>query len=272
VSGIIGPILCSLDQCVNGSMLNVAAVAHYAVPMSLVTRSQVVAAALTRTLFPRMSSVGPDEAHGLASRALLSLAYVYGAICAPAIILTPVFFKYWIGADFAAVAAPVAEILFFGAWINGLAFVPYGLLQSQGRPDVTGKFHAAEVLPFIAILWGLTSAYGITGAALAWNLRCAADPACLLWAARMPWNALLQSIVMPLFLLAGSHFVAMYVGPDLWVSLAAAGIAGLAGVILAIVVCKDVRDAISALAMRLPGLSHIKSSSLPVTERSETVK
>jgi O-antigen/teichoic acid export membrane protein len=272
VSGIISPILSSLDQFVIGSMLNVAAVAHYAVPMSLVTRSQVVAVALTRTLFPRMSSVGPDEAHSLASRALLSLAYVYGAICAPAIILAPVFFKYWIGADFAAVAAPVAEILFFGAWINGLAFVPYGLLQSQGRPDVTGKFHAAEVLPFIGILWGLTSAYGITGAALAWNLRCAADAACLLWAARMPWNALLQSIVMPLCLLAGSYFVAMYVGPNLWVSLAAAGVAGLAGVTLAIVVCKDLRDSILALAMRVPGLSHAKSSSLPVTERSETLK
>ena len=61
VSGIVIPILSSLDQFVIGSMLNVAAVAHYAVPMSLATRSQVVAGALTRTLFPRMSSVGPDE-------------------------------------------------------------------------------------------------------------------------------------------------------------------------------------------------------------------
>jgi O-antigen/teichoic acid export membrane protein len=210
-------------------------------------------------LLPLISSVGPHDAHSLASRALLSLAYVYAAICAPAIILSPVFFKYWIGADFAAVAAPVAEILFFGAWINGLAFVPYGLLQSQGRPDVTGKFHAAEVLPFIGILWGLTSAYGITGAALAWNLRCAADAACLQSRYGSSQRGPLQSLVMPLCLLAGSYFVAMYVGPNLWVSLAAAGVAGLAGVTLAIVVCKDLRDSISALAMRVPGLSHIKS-------------
>ena len=57
VSGIISPILSSLDQFVIGSVLNVAAVAHYAVPMNLVTRSQVFAGALSRTLFPRMSSV-----------------------------------------------------------------------------------------------------------------------------------------------------------------------------------------------------------------------
>ena len=74
-----------------GSVLNVAAVAHYAVPMNLVIRSQVFAGALSRTLFPRMSSVGQDEANRLASRALLSLAHGYSAICAPAIILTPVF-------------------------------------------------------------------------------------------------------------------------------------------------------------------------------------
>jgi len=272
VSGIISPILSSLDQFVIGSVLNVAAVAHYAVPMNLVTRSQVFAGALTRTLFPWMSSVGPDEAHSLASRALLSLAYSYGAICAPAIILTPVFFKYWIGADFAAVAAPVAEILFFGAWINGLAFVPYGLLQSQGRPDVIGKFHAAEVLPFIGILWGLTSAFGITGAALAWSLRCAADAACLLWAARMPGRALLQAIVLPLCLLAGSHFVAVNVGPNLWVSLAAGAVAGLAGVTLAIVVSKDLRDSISALALRVPGSHILSRPRSPLTGRPETLK
>ena len=131
-----------------------------------------------------MSSSSPVEARSLASRALTSLAYGYGAICAPAIILAPAFFRYWIGADFASVAAPVAEILFLGAWINGLAFVPYFLLQSQGRPDVTGKLHAAEVLPFVGVLWGLTSAFGIAGAAAAWSLRCAADAVCLFWAAR----------------------------------------------------------------------------------------
>jgi O-antigen/teichoic acid export membrane protein len=247
LSGIISPILVSLDQFVIGSLLNVAAVAHYAVPMNLVTRSQVFAGALTRTLFPRMSSVGPDEARGLASRALLSLAYGYGAICAPAIILTPIFFKYWIGPEFAAVATPVAEILFFGAWINGLAFVPFGLLQSQGRPDVTGKFHAAEVLPFIGILWGLTSAYGITGAALAWNLRCAADAACLFWAAGMPRRIMLVAIVPPLVLLSGSCFVARYIGQNLLFNLAAAVIAGLLAVLLALFISSELRAWISGL-------------------------
>lgn len=258
VSGVISPILTSLDQFLIGSVLNVAAVAHYAVPMNLVSRSQIFAGALTRTLFPRMSSVGPDEAGRLASRALVSLAYGYGAICAPAIILTPVFFKYWIGADFAAVAAPVAEILFFGAWINGLAFVPYGLLQSQGRPDITGKFHIAEVLPFIGILWGLTSAYGITGAALAWSLRCAADAACLFWAAGIPRRILIQAIALPLLILASAAALAPITESNLLKAIGVAGITGVIAAAIAMVMAQDLRTlVISAVGRAVRPLRRI---------------
>jgi O-antigen/teichoic acid export membrane protein len=151
-----------------------------------------------------------------------------------------------IGADFAAVAAPVAEILFFGAWINGLAFVPYGLLQSQGRPDVTGKFHTAEVLPFIGILWGLTSAFGIIGAALAWSLRCVADAACLFWAAGMPRRALLQAIVLPLLLLTSSAVLAPITESSLLEALGAATVTGLTGVTLAMVMAQDLKTFMSA--------------------------
>jgi O-antigen/teichoic acid export membrane protein len=119
--------------------------------MNLVVRSQIFPAALARTSFPRMSSLPPDGARALGARALLSLGYGYAAVCAPAIILSPVFFRYWIGADFALLAAPVAQILFFGAWINGLAFIAFTLLQGQGRPDITGKLHMIELVPFLVI-------------------------------------------------------------------------------------------------------------------------
>jgi O-antigen/teichoic acid export membrane protein len=239
VSGVISPILTTIDQFVIGAVLNVAAVAHYAVPMSLVIRSQVFAGALTRTLFPRMSSVGPEEARSLASRALRSLAYGYGAICAPAIILTPVFFRYWIGPDFAAVAAPIAEILFFGAWINGLAFVPFSLLESQGRPDVTGKFHAGELLPFVGVLWGLTSAYGIIGAAVAWGLRCAADAACLFWAARLAGRTLGKTLLPPLLLLLSSAVFARHTALNPVQAITAATIMGLFAATLAVIMAHD---------------------------------
>ena len=52
VSSIIGPILTSADQMLIGAQLGVAAVAHYAIAMTLVLRSQIVPAALARPPVP----------------------------------------------------------------------------------------------------------------------------------------------------------------------------------------------------------------------------
>jgi O-antigen/teichoic acid export membrane protein len=239
VTGVIGPFLYSFDQFLIGSLLGVAAVAHYAVPMNLVMRSQIFPAALTRTLFPRLSNLGPEEARHLASRALVSLAYGYGAICAPAIILAPTFFRYWIGADFAAVAAPVAVILFCGAWINGLVFVPNAMLQSQGRPNVTGIINAVEIIPFIGILWGLTSAFGIVGAAVAWSLRCALESIFFFSAARMSLRDLLWTLI-PLAILFGSAALG-HVTSTPWQAVSLAAGIGLLSAILGLLVAEDLR-------------------------------
>jgi O-antigen/teichoic acid export membrane protein len=180
-TNVVNPALASADQFVIGSVMGVVAVAHYAVPMSLVQRSAAIPVALGRTLFPRMSSLSGDAAKALGSRALAMMAFGFAAICGPAMILSPTFFRYWIGADFSTVAAPVAQVLFPGIWMSALSLVGFTLLQSQGRADVTGKLNLIEFLPFIGILWSLTVAFGIVGAAAAWTLRCTVDGLAMLW-------------------------------------------------------------------------------------------
>ena len=81
----------------------------------------------------------------------------------------------WMGADFASHATPVIELLLVGAWVNGIAFIPYSFLEGQGRPDLVAKLHALEFLPFIVTLWFLLHRFGLPGAALAWSGRVAVD-------------------------------------------------------------------------------------------------
>ena len=144
-SQVIYPAVASADQFIIGSVAGVAAVAHYSVPMSLVQRSAAIPTAFGRTLFPRLSSLSGDAAHALGTRALSMMAFGFAAICAPAIILSHTFFRYWIGADFAAAAAPVAQVLFPGMWMGALSLVCFTLLQSQGRADVTGKIEHGRI-------------------------------------------------------------------------------------------------------------------------------
>jgi O-antigen/teichoic acid export membrane protein len=142
------------------------------------------------------------------------MAYGFAAICAPAIILSPAFFRYWLGADFSMVSAPVAQILFPGVWMSGLSFVGFTLLQSQGRADLTGKLSMLEFLPFLAILWGLTLAFGIAGAAAAWTLRCTVDALAMFWASRMRWKDLLP-LLPPGALLAAALVMGRFQGSNI---------------------------------------------------------
>lgn len=240
ISSIISPILTSVDQMLIGAQLGVTAVAYYAVAMTLVLRSQIIPAALARTLFPRLSTHGPSEANALATRAMELLAWAYAAICAPAIVLSPIFFKYWIGADFAQNSAPVAELLFLGAWINGLAFIPYNLLQGQGRPDITGTIHAVEIIPFLGILWLLTKRFGIEGAAIAWSVRVLVDAFALWWVARLPLACAFRIFPAALALVV-SIVIARAIESNLILSIAAAAAMGLISTALAIFFSADLR-------------------------------
>lgn len=196
VTSLVSPLLESLDQFLIAAMLGASAVAEYAVPMNLAMRSQVVATALARTLFPQLSRLSADAAATVMEEATVGLAYGFGAIIAPAIMLSHLFLTLWVGARIAAVSAPVAEILLLGAWANGVAFIPYAFLQGKGRPDLTAKAHLIEIVPFIAVLVGLTHLLGLPGAALAWTLRVAVDLALLLWMSKRPVMRIVPAVLL----------------------------------------------------------------------------
>jgi O-antigen/teichoic acid export membrane protein len=186
----------------------------------------------------------------LATRSLTLMGYAYAAICAPGIILAPIFIRYWIGPDFAVVSGPVAQILFLGSWMTGLSIVAYTLTQSQGRPDLTGKLHLAEALPFLGILWVLTLNFGINGAAVAWTLRCALDAFLMFWAAGMSRKDVASAAVRPAALLCGCGVASPFVGSSLALAFPASVLAGLIAVGLAYAYSDDIRQIVTSQLIR----------------------
>ena len=255
VSAIINPLLMSLDQWVIGSVLGVAAVAHYAVPMNLVLRSQILPAAMARTLFPQTSRTGPEEANDLADKALVALSYGYGAVCAPAIVLISPFIVWWMGKDFAETAGPVAELLLIGALINGLSYIPVMLLQGQHRPDLVAKFHALEIIPFIFVLWFLSSHFGLMGSATAWVLRVIAD-AVLLFAAARFWMDRFAVILPPVGFVLAAYLFARLADPTLLQGISFATLLAIGVAISSVVFDERMRVFVFSFlgAIRLRGL------------------
>ncbi len=185
VTNLVGPILHVFDRFLIGIVLGASAVADYVVPFQLVNRAQIVPAALSRALFPHLSTVDAAQSKQVAGESVVTLAAATTPLIVLGLLAIWPFLQVWVGKPFADRAAPVGEILLLGVWINGLAFVPFALLQARGRPDVVARFHLLELVPFAVVLWFGLHRFGIIAAAAAWTLRVAVDAALLFNAARL---------------------------------------------------------------------------------------
>ena len=92
--------------------------------------------------------------------------------------------ELWLGGEFAEKSAVALQWLAVGVLLNSVAQIPFALLQSAGRADLTAKLHLAELPLYLAGVWWLIEWRGIEGAAFAWTLRVALDCAAMFLLAR----------------------------------------------------------------------------------------
>ena len=187
VTSVLSPLLDMSDRLVIATVRGPIAVTTYSIPYNLASRLLIIPFSLIRVAFPRFSAIGADDSRALGGRALAGLAAVTAPLAVLGATVAAPFLEWWIGGDVARNAAPVAAVLFAGVWVNGLGYVPYTLLQAQGRPDVPARFHALEFVPFLIVLAIGVKFGGPLGAAIAWCCRALFDTALLLAAAGLSW-------------------------------------------------------------------------------------
>jgi O-antigen/teichoic acid export membrane protein len=204
ISNVINPILTTMDRAVIGSVIGAQGVAIYTVPFNLVSRASLLPGALATSLFPKLSRGNRIDSARLADDAITALAAVMTPLIVFGMAILPVFMRHWVGVSFAQRAAPVGIVLLAGIWINSLAIIPFEHLQAKNRPDLTAKFHAVEMVPFLAVLWIGVHYFGLIGAAWAWTLRVALDALLLLIVARQAgsWRRLVAGGVLVLIALS----------------------------------------------------------------------
>jgi O-antigen/teichoic acid export membrane protein len=209
VTNIVGPILAGADQFMIAAIVGVASVPRYAIPFNFASKILMVPAAMTRALFPHLSRLDLNQARARAQANTTTVSLSLVLICAPCIVLALHALTLWLGAAFAESAATVLRIILCGVWINGVAYVPFAMLQSQGQPSATAKLHAYELLPFLAILWLGLHYFGLIGAALAWSLRVLIDAAFLFRSAGFS-RAVIRNLLPSLLFLASAFGISIY--------------------------------------------------------------
>ncbi|SAK48346.1 lipopolysaccharide biosynthesis related membrane protein [Caballeronia catudaia] len=192
----------SIDRLLIGSALGARLVAVYSVPKNLVTRLNIVAMALERVLFPRLSAVDREAAGVLMQESSQFLGAVYTPIVMAAMLAVGPFLQIWVGHDIAAVATPFARVLIFTMWIAGQADIWRVLVQSHVSAARAAQACVLQLSVYVAILWVAIQQFGLMGAAVANVLRVSLDFVVLLRLARVPlWSSLRGMFAHAAFLL-----------------------------------------------------------------------
>jgi len=229
ISGIVGPILTSLDRLLIGATLGAGAVSYYVVPSSLISAVQMVPGSLLRVLFPQLSILPPAAASAACVEASLALGAILAPLITLGILFARPFMTLWLGASFAQHAQGITEILLHAAWINCLAWAPLTLLLAQRRPGLVARLHVIELVPFIAVVWIGVRLGGTHGAAIACSLRMWVDALLLFYVSGMG-GVLRLRLIWPTTIITaalGASLSLPWTSPAYLVLAAALGIASL---------------------------------------------
>jgi O-antigen/teichoic acid export membrane protein len=96
-------------------------------------------------------------------------------LCVVAAFLATPFLGWWISPEFARDSGPIVTVLCLGLWFNSLAQIPMTVLQGTARPKTVALVHLGELAFYLVLVYGLTSCYGLIGAAWAWSMRVVID-------------------------------------------------------------------------------------------------
>jgi O-antigen/teichoic acid export membrane protein len=179
VSTALGPALGSIDRFIVGSVMGATALGYYTGAAEAANRFLLIPSTAFSALLPALAHTeargGRERTLSATRAAARQLATLLLPLCLALFIFAPAILRVWLGPDFADRAGTALRILAVGVFLGGLAHLPLAVLYGAGRPDLPAKFHLLEVLVHVPLTFVLVKAWGVTGAAIAWTIRCGAD-------------------------------------------------------------------------------------------------
>jgi O-antigen/teichoic acid export membrane protein len=179
VSNLANPVLLYVDRFFIGSLLSLSLLGFYTVPFEAVTKLWIIPGSLASTLFPAFSALTArndlSRVTRLYARSFKYLLLLLGPVVLLLVLFARDILTLWMGSAFARQTTTVLQILACGVFMNCFAHLPFGLLQSCGRPDLAAKVLLCELPLYLPLAWFLVAHWGIPGAAAGWTVRVAIE-------------------------------------------------------------------------------------------------
>lgn len=225
ISTVLGPALASFERFVVGSVVGVKGLGYYAGAAEAANRFLMIPGTAFSAILPALSAADASEGRNrvlvVTRAARRQLEVLLFPLCLILFILGPAILNVWLGPAFAEASGRALRILSVGVFLTGLAHLSMALLYGSARPDLPAKINLFQVAVHIPVTIMLVRAWGITGAATAWTIRCSGDLVLYTWASR---QALGRAPVDPIeaartrrlrvseLVLAASFFPALWLG------------------------------------------------------------
>jgi len=175
VSNIISPMMVYFDRFVISHLMGANKIAYYTAPAEAVARLLNIPTALSRALFPKLSSSIEND-----KKKLERFSYFLMLVCCLPIVIFGIIFAnkilvLWMGPDYANGPANILRILLVGFIFNAIAQIPFSKIQAAGKAHITAFLHMTELVPYLIALYFLTLHFSLIGTAIAWALRVTVD-------------------------------------------------------------------------------------------------
>lgn len=183
LSGLLNPMVATVDRFFISTLVSVAAVSLYVVPYEMVVQSLILIGAITTVAFPYFSQMivsDPDKVK------LTFYKVMGGALFGMLIVVLILQFfggdilSIWLGKETSAETNLVVKILSLGLLPYTVGTLCVSLLHAYGRTALTAKLNLIEFPIFIGLIYFLVGRYGVVGAACAWVARVVLDAGILL--------------------------------------------------------------------------------------------
>jgi len=159
------------DRLVIGTMIGVASVTFYAVPLLLVGRISSLTQHIGNVVFPAVSQLQGEQQQAAvvdlyltASRLMTALST---AICLPLLVFGSRLLALWMTPEFAEEVGMVIVFVTLGVYVDCQTNIPAFVVDGLGQPKVTGISAITQAALFVALMIPFAEIAGITGVALA---------------------------------------------------------------------------------------------------------
>lgn len=184
VSNLVTSLLDYLDRFVLSIIGGASSIAYYAAPADGMQKMQSLPGAVARALFPLLSARQGQDQRRLMMVALTLQALIGIGVAVFLIGFGDRIIALWLGADYVEASSLVLKVLAVGFAFNAMAWVPQTALQALGFARATAFVSLSQMLPYILLLVGLTTEFGLVGTAAAWAIRAFVDLCALGWVYR----------------------------------------------------------------------------------------